>query len=114
LNLHYFTAIEQAALFCIFTVDIDGKPVTVLNAPSAGYARGICEVPEFRSDLTNLTSSGMPICTDASRITVRSANDAEIAAFKFATRRSPASDATVFVLLIAVDCLTSDVILAQE
>jgi hypothetical protein len=100
-------------LFCIFTVDIGGKPTTVLNAPNASHARAICALPDFRSDLKGLTSGGTRICTDASCITVRSANDAEIAAFEYATRDAPATDSIVFVFLVEVDCPFPDVTVAQ-
>jgi hypothetical protein len=93
---------------CIFTVNIDGKPITVMNAPNAGQARAICALPDFRSDLKGLTSEGTQLCTDVSCITVRLANDAEIAAFEFATRDAPVSDTMVFVFLVEVHCLVAD------
>jgi hypothetical protein len=84
-----------------------------MNAPNASQARAICALPDFRSDLKGLTSEGTQICTDASCITVRVANDVEIAAFEFATRDAPVSDTIVFVFLVEVHCLVADVMATQ-
>lgn len=107
-ELAFLTAVEQVALYHIFTIDIDGKPTATLNAPNLSHARSICALPDFRSDMKGLTSGGTRFCTDASCITVRPANDAELSAFAFATRDAVATDTMTFVFLIDVDCVIPD------
>jgi len=97
----------------IFTVNVDGRAIIAFNAGNEEEARGIAALPEFRSDLEELTSQGMPICSGASRITLRSATPTEIGAFNSAMERTPALDATTFVFLIEVDGLVVSVVIPQ-
>jgi hypothetical protein len=100
-------------LYKIFTIDIDGKPTTALNAPNLSHARAICALPDFRFDMKGLTSGGTRFCTDASCITARPANEAELAAFVFATRGAAVTDTMTFVFLINVDRSIPNAAVAQ-
>lgn len=94
-------------------MNVDGKAIIAFTAASAEEARGITALPEFRSDLEELTSQGMRICTGASHITLRSATPTEIGAFNSAMERAPTLEATTFVFLIQVDGLVVSVVIPQ-
>lgn len=94
-----------AALFQIFTIAVDGKPIAAFNAPSAEDARGICDLAEFRSDLAELTSAGIALCGALSSITVRSATNEEKAAFASGAGTPLDIDVTTFVFLVDIDCI---------
>jgi hypothetical protein len=87
----------------LFTLDINGRPTLVLEANDIEFARGICSVPDLRSDLAELTSDGVSICSENDRLVVRSATKSEIKAFKRAVERAPPSESPTVAFLIKVD-----------
>ena len=87
----------------IFTLDISGRPTLALQAQSIEFARGICAVPDFRLDLSEITSDGVPVCSADSVLEVRRATEEEIAAFKRGAGLAPAAEEFTFVILIKVD-----------
>jgi hypothetical protein len=87
----------------IFTLDISGRPTLALQAQSIEFARGICAVPDFRLDLSEITSDGVPVCSADSVLEVRRASEEEIAAFKRGAGLAPAAEEFTFVILIKVD-----------
>jgi hypothetical protein len=101
-------------LLSIFTVDVDGRPLIAFNASGMEEAQGIAALSEFRSDLEELTSRGLRICSHTSCIAVRSATDAEISAFQSALEGASASDAATFVFLVEIDGVLLSVIVPQD
>jgi hypothetical protein len=87
----------------IFTLDIDGRPTLALQAQNTEFACGICAVPDFRLDLSEITSDGVPVCSADSVLEVRRATEEEVAAFKRGAGLAPAAEELTFVILIKVD-----------
>jgi hypothetical protein len=87
----------------IFTLDISGRPTLALQAQSIEFARGICALPDFRLDLSEITSDGVPVCSADSVLEVRRATEEEVAAFKRGAGLAPAAEELTFVILIKVD-----------
>ena len=87
----------------IFTLDISGRPTLALQAQSIEFARDICAVPDFRLDLSEVTSDGVPVCSADSVLEVRRATEEEVAAFKRGAGSAPAAEEFTFVILIKVD-----------
>ncbi|KRR18691.1 hypothetical protein [Bradyrhizobium retamae] len=87
----------------IFTLDINGRPTLALQAQNIEFARGMCAVPDFRLDLYEITSDGVPICPVDSVFGLRPATKKEVAAFERAVGLAPAADDFTFVMLIKVD-----------
>lgn len=98
----------------IFTVDIDGTPTLTFDAPSIDEACGIVALPEFRSDLIELTSEGKKVCRTSSHLNVRIATQPEAATFEAAVARSPANDDSTFVFLIKIENVVLSVIVHPE
>jgi hypothetical protein len=87
----------------IFTLEVNGKPTLVLEATGLAEAREICLDADLRTDLSALTSEGIPICVEDTTLTARPAVQAEIAAFKRAVELAPASDEPTMAFLIKID-----------
>ena len=87
----------------VFVLDIDGRPTLAFEAGGAVEAQETCGSPELRADLTALTSDGVPLCTPGSTFSVRPAAREEIAAFRHAVARAPASDQPTMTFLIRID-----------
>ena len=87
----------------IFTLDINGRPTLALQAQNIEFARGMCAVPDFRLDLSEITSDGVPVCPADSVFGLRPATKKEKAAFNRAVGLAPAADDFTFVMLIKVD-----------
>lgn len=87
----------------IFTLDINGTPTLALQAQDIEFARGMCAVPDFRLDLHEITSNGVPVCPVDSVFGLRPATEKEVAAFERAVGLAPAADDFTFVMLIKVD-----------
>lgn len=93
----------MTAATSIFTVEIDGKPTLVFDATSDAEAAGICALPEFRADLTEVTSNGAALCSAASVLTVRRAHAPETVAFREAVAKAEPSDGPTMAFLIPID-----------
>jgi hypothetical protein len=87
----------------IFTLEIDGKPVLVLEATGLAEACEICLDADLRTDLSALTSDGIPVCAEDAMLTARPALQVEIAAFRRAVELAPASDEPTMAFLIKID-----------
>lgn len=85
----------------IYTLEINGRPTLVFEPWD------LAEISEFnedlRSDLSSLTSDGIPICPEDAAISSRPAVPEEIAAFERALKLSPPSDEPTMVFLIKID-----------
>jgi hypothetical protein len=87
----------------IFTLEIDGKPVLVFEATGLAQAREIGLDVDLRTDLSALTSEGIPICAEGATPAARPAVQTEIAAFKRAVELAPASHEPTMAFLIKID-----------
>jgi hypothetical protein len=87
----------------IFVLEIDGRPTLAFEALELAEAQEICGDADLRTDLTALTSNGVPVCARDSTLNPRPANQEEVAAFKHAVERAPASEQPTMTFLIKID-----------
>jgi hypothetical protein len=87
----------------IFVLDIDGRPTLAFEAASLDQAKAICGDADLRTDLSAMTSAGIPICSATATLMPRLANSAEIASFERAVGLAPASDQATMAFLVSVD-----------
>jgi hypothetical protein len=94
---------RRATTLPIFTLEVNGRPTLVFETAGPAEAREICLDTDLRSDLSALTSDGIPICSDGAILSSRPAVQEEIAAYKHAVRAAPASDGPTMAFLIKID-----------
>jgi hypothetical protein len=87
----------------IFTLEINGKPTLVFEAMGLAEACEICLEADLRSDLSALTSDGIPICAENATLSPRPATQGEIAAFRRAVELAPPSEEPTMAFLIKID-----------
>ena len=87
----------------VFVLDIDRRPTLVFEATGLAEAQEICRDADLQADLTALTSDGVPVCRSNSTLSPRAAAQEEIAAFRHAAERAPASGQPTMVFLIKID-----------
>ncbi|MBR1194086.1 hypothetical protein JQ609_32445 [Bradyrhizobium sp. AUGA SZCCT0169] len=87
----------------IYTIEVDGKPTLTFAAGHAREAAELCKEAWLRSDLTELTSNGVPLCLPASTLTSRIANEGEVATYREAAKEAKASDEILFAYLVELD-----------
>jgi hypothetical protein len=87
----------------LFTLEVNGKAILVLEAKGPVEAHEICLDADLRTDLSALTSEGIPICAEGATLTARPAVPAEIAAFKRAVELAPLSDEPTMAFLVKID-----------
>ena len=87
----------------VFVLDIDGRPTLAFEADDVAEAQEICGASELRADLAALTSDGVPLCAPHSTFSLRQAVREEIATFRHAVARAPASDQPTMTFLVKID-----------
>ncbi|WP_065751917.1 hypothetical protein [Bradyrhizobium paxllaeri] len=87
----------------VFVLDIDRRPTLAFEANDLAEAREICRDADLRTDLSALTSDGIPVCAPGSTLSPRAAAQEEIAAFRHAAERAPASSQPTMTFLIKID-----------
>jgi len=87
----------------IFVLDIDRKPTLAFEVTGLAEAQEICRDADLWTDLAALTSDGVPVCGPNSTLGLRAAAPEEIAAFRHAVERAPASDQPTMTFLIKID-----------
>ena len=87
----------------VFVLDIDRKPTLAFEADGLAAAQEICGDTDLRADLAAFTSDGVPVCVAGSTLSLRAAAQQEIAAFRHAVERAPASDQPTMTFLIKID-----------
>jgi len=87
----------------VFVLDIDGRPTLAFEADGAAEAQEIGGASELRADLAALTSDGVPLCAPHSTFSLRLAASEEIATFRHAVARAPASDQPTMTFLVKID-----------
>lgn len=94
----------------VFTLEIDGKPILTFEAQNLREANEICGEEWLQSDLGALTSKGVPLCHGGAKLKARLAQPAEIAAFKHAMERAPASEEMTMAFLVELDGVVVEVV----
>jgi hypothetical protein len=87
----------------VFVLDIDRRPTLAFEADGLAAAQQICRDPDLRADLAAFTSGGVPVCAPNSMLSARAAAPEEIAAFRHAVQRAPASGQPTMTFLIKID-----------
>jgi hypothetical protein len=87
----------------IFTLEINGRPTLVFEAMGLAEACEIGLDADLRSDLSALTSDGIPICPEDATLSSRPAVQEEIAAFNHAVKLAPTSDEPTMAFLVKID-----------
>jgi hypothetical protein len=87
----------------VFTLEVDGRPTLSFEARRTSEAQEICKESWLRGDLIDLSSGGVPLCSDRSKLTVRLATDEEAAIYEQAAEVAKPSDDLVLAYLIELD-----------
>jgi hypothetical protein len=87
----------------IFTLEINGKLTLVFEAIGLAEACEICLEPDLRSDLSALTSDGIPVCAENATLCPRSVAQEEIAGFRRTIELAPPSKELTMAFLIKID-----------
>ena len=87
----------------IFVLEIDGRPTLAFEALELAEAQEISRDADLRADLTALRSNGVPVCVENSTLVPRPAAQDEVAAFRHAVERAPASEQPTMTFLIKID-----------
>jgi hypothetical protein len=87
----------------VFTLEVDGRPTLSFEASRAREAQEICKESWLRSDLTASRSSGVPVCSAQSKLSIRPATTEEKVIFEQAAEVAKPSDDMVLAYLIELD-----------
>ena len=88
--------------FSIFTIEVNGTPTVALQAKWHQDAESLCE-DRLRSDLSTLTSNGIPLCDASATLKVRLAKPVEAALYRQAMQSPEPSDDVNIVYLVDLD-----------
>jgi hypothetical protein len=86
----------------VFAMDVDGKPTFAFEAKNFREAFELCKEDWVRDDLTTITSNGLPLCSSTAKLTVRRADEAEIAIYRNAAIEAQTED-LVLAYLVDLD-----------
>lgn len=86
----------------VFAMDVDGKPTFAFEAKNFREAFELCKEDWVRDDLTTITSNGLPLCSSTAKLTVRRADEAEIAIYRNASVQAQTED-LVLAYLVDLD-----------
>lgn len=87
----------------IYTVEIDGIPTISFEALSESDANEYVKLDEFRQDLSQMSSNGVPVCNSVSLLQLRQASSVEMNTYRSACATPSNDEWPTFVLLIRVD-----------
>ena len=87
-------------LLAVFVLDIDGRPTLAFEADGPAEAQEISRDADLWADLAALTSDGAPLYMPNSTFGLRLAEQEEIAAFRYAVGRAPATDQPTMAFLV--------------
>jgi hypothetical protein len=94
---------DRSGSLQVFVLDIDRRPTLAFEADGLATAQEICRDADLRANLAALTSDGAPVCAPCSTLSLRVAAPEEIAAFRHAVERAPASGQPTMTFLIKID-----------
>ena len=89
--------------FRVFTLEVDGRPTLAFEASRTRDAQEIRKEAWLRDDLIVLSSGGVPICGDQSKLSVRPATDEEVVIYEQAAEVAKPSDDMVLAFLMELD-----------
>jgi hypothetical protein len=95
-------AVNQQLSLSTFTIEIDRQPVLVLQAKRQREAEGICQ-EWLQTNLTALTSNGVPLCDGKLEAHVRLAHPDEKARYLEASETPRSPDDIKVVYLVELD-----------
>jgi hypothetical protein len=87
----------------VFTLEVDGKPTVSVEVRNQIEARELCREQWLRTDLSSLTSNGLPLCRAESKLQVRLATAEQTAAFRQAEGAAKPTDDMLLVYLVELD-----------
>jgi hypothetical protein len=87
----------------VFTLEVDNRPTLAFEANRTREAQKICKGAWLRDDLIALSSGGVPICGDRSKLSVRPATDEEVVIYEQAAEVAKPSDDMVLAFLMELD-----------
>jgi hypothetical protein len=87
----------------VFTIEVNSRPTLAFEASRTREAQEICKGAWLRDDLIVLSSGGVPICSDQSKLSVRPATDDEVVIYEQASEVAKPSDDMVLAYLIELD-----------
>jgi hypothetical protein len=94
---------DRSGSLQVFVLDIDRRPTLAFEATGLAEAQETCRDADLWTDLSALTSDGAPVCGPSSTLGLRMAAQEEIAAYRHAVERAPASDQPTMTFLIKID-----------
>jgi hypothetical protein len=86
----------------MFTLEIGGRPVAVLNLPTVADAEELLGDKEFRNDLTALQSEGRPLWDGQALMNLREATGDERAEFENSAADEEDDDGGFVMFLVDV------------
>ncbi|MCK1362937.1 hypothetical protein IVB47_00405 [Bradyrhizobium sp. 62] len=86
----------------VFTMDVEGKATFAFEAKNFREAFELCKEDWVRDDLSAITSNGLPLCSSTAKLTVRRADEAEIAIYRKAAIQAQTED-LVLAYLVNLD-----------
>ena len=87
----------------VFTLEVDGRPILAFEAGTASEAKQLCNESWLKDDLTLLKSSGAPLSTDQSKLSVRPATAEETIVFGHAAEVAKPSEDLLLAYLVELD-----------
>ena len=84
----------------MFTLEIGGRPVAVLNLPTVADAEELLGDKEFRNDLTALQSEGRPLWDGQAAMSLREATADERTEFENSAADEDDDDDAGFVMFL--------------
>jgi hypothetical protein len=86
----------------VFAMDVDGKATFAFEAKNFREAFELCKEDWVRDDLTTIKSNGIPLSSSTAKLTVRRADEAEIAIYRNASVQAQTED-LVLAYLVDLD-----------
>jgi hypothetical protein len=86
----------------IFTMQVDGKATFAFEAKNFREALELCKEDWLRADLIEITSNGIPLCSETAKLTVRKADEVEAHVYRGAALQAETDD-LVLAYLVDLD-----------
>lgn len=86
----------------IFAMEVDGKATFAFEAKNFREAFELCKEDWLRADLREITSNGIPLCSETAKLTVRKADELEARLYRSAARQAQTED-LVLAYLVDLD-----------
>jgi hypothetical protein len=87
----------------VFTLEVDGRAILSFEADNSSQAKQLCKEAWLLDDLKVFTSNGVPLRTDQSQLSVRTATAEEAIVFGHAAEVAKPSDDLLLAYLVELD-----------